>query len=622
MDDLNQKKRYSMMNPVQNIQNNFVEVESNASSHEPFNEEINFYSELYKITMNEIESRRKKHVQNVLKMKFDSWEIKRREQTQLNITKKLDKESIHLLCERLAIDKNYRKNLDNYDGQFLTRLHEENIIDEKKRSLTFTLLLNNTCHFLNNIKLIFNEFQLMPQFLNNQMNRYMLFEDELNKFKNVSQNADDRSILNLDKLLQNIQSFYEELVLSVSQKTQFEKDLLKADLHNNNELKDNIKIRKNKYELKICHKSKETQNEIQNFPFKPVENPVILPPEILTFKFNDKSNISDFPSSIDNKSSKEIKDSVCYNFEDDYNKFLENHLALQNYLEDIKKSFSSFLLDDFKSLRRELIKPIHLSVNCISSMTPWHMEDKFNKLDALLKSKSVKTGNSIVSANSPGALTFCKYTLAEKIVNYGENVADVKIKAAFEVASIVTELWQVHPDFGLMLYATFKQKCPCLIPYNFAQTNAQTDEEYYKSLGYSYTNGVVEKQDKFLNRMTGIIRLFAAIIVTETKSGKALDIGIAWVLISATVNLAPQLDVTAIFLHEVLLITGYHLKKAYGRQFDKMLKYIDTNYMKKIDEITPTTCVGPVQRLKTFISKAIKVGYIEKSNYLIPFNYW
>lgn len=201
-------------------------------------------------------------------------------------------------------------------------------------------------------------------------------------------------------------------------------------------------------------------------------------------------------------------------------------------------------------------------------------------------------------------------------------MADVKIKAAFEVASIATELWQVHPDFGVMLYDTFKQKCPCLIPYNAAQTNNQTDEEYYKSLGYSYTNGVVEKQDKFLNRMTGIIRLFAAIIVTETKSGKALGVRIAWTLISATVNLAPQLDVTATFLHKMLLITGYDLQKAYGRQFNKILKYIDTCYMKKIDEITPIICVGPVQRFKTFISKAIQVGYIEKSNDIIPFNYW
>lgn len=601
------------MNYVPNIHKNFVKVESNESSYKLFNEETNFYSDLYKITMNEIEQRRKKLVQNLLKMKIDDWETKKKEQSKLNIIKKSNEESIHSLSERLAIDRNYGKKLSNYNCQFPPRLqNEENITDTKIENLTFTSLLSNANNFLNNIKQIFNEFHLMPQFLNNQMNRFMVFEVEINKLKSVSQNADDHNISDLKKLLQNIQHFYEELVISISQRTQFENDLLKTDPNNNNnKLMDNFKIRDKYNDSKIYHESKETKNEIQNFTFK-----------FNCVEKNDKSDISDFSFSTDNKSHKEIKNSVCYNFEDDYKQFLENNLVLQNYLKEIKKSYSSFLLDNYKSMRRELIKPIHISVNCISSITPWHMKDKFDKLDALLKSKTVETGNSRICANSPDALAFCKHTLAKKIVNYGENVADVKMKAAYEVASIATELWQVHPDFGLMLYATFKQKCPCLIPRNAAQTNDQTDEEYYKSLGYSYTNGVVEKQDKFLNRMTGIIRLFAAIIVTKTKSGKALGIGIAWMLISATVNLTPQLDITAIFLNEMLLITGYDLKKAYGRQFYKMLKYIDTSYMKKIDEITPITCVGPVQRLKTFISKAIQVGYIEKSNDIIPFNYW
>lgn len=47
-------------------------------------------------------------------------------------------------------------------------------------------------------------------------------------------------------------------------------------------------------------------------------------------------------------------------------------------------------------------------------------------------------------------------------------------------------------------------------------------------------------------------------------------------LIAATVDLAFQLDVTAAFLHKMLLITNYDLKKAYGRQFTKMLSTLIT----------------------------------------------
>ena len=36
----------------------------------------------------------------------------------------------------------------------------------------------------------------------------------------------------------------------------------------------------------------------------------------------------------------------------------------------------------------------------------------------------------------------------------------------------------------------------------------------FRSLGYRYVDGEVEQQDKFLRRMSGLMRLYAAIIVT------------------------------------------------------------------------------------------------------------
>lgn len=374
-------------------------------------------------------------------------------------------------------------------------------------------------------------------------------------------------------------------------------------------------------DLNIIHKLNKVREG--NFLFNINESNKLLTSKFKIDKHIASTDISNFSFKIEHNNHG-IKYNYTYKFQDEYRQLLENHFAIQKYLKNYEGLYISFLQDvDLKCLRQELVKAINTPVNSLSSASPWHMKDKFDKLNALFMCEIVKSGNSYVSVKChPCALIFCKDTLAKSIVKIGEQVVSVKTVTAFEIASVAVELWQLYPDFGILLYARFKQRCPCLIPYNTAKTTDESDEEYYKSLGYIYTDGVVEKHDKYIIRMTGIIRLFAAIIATETKSGKALGIGQAWMIIATTVNIVPQLDITAILLHEMLIITGYHLRKAYSKQFIKMVHYINTDYMIKIDQVTPMGCRGPVQRLKTFISKVIELGYIDKPKGILPYNFW
>lgn len=609
---------------------NHSNFKENKDLNKPIEEEndqsIHMFNEFYKIAMNEFEYKRKMQVRSRLNKKVTTWESKRKEFA--NIAKCKDEQFKYSFCKEFVIDRNYDKTLQGSDNdQLQDRLLEERskLIDQKTNNIKFALVLNNALNLLENINQLFINNHIPPQ-LQLLSKQYMLYETDVKKFKTQSCNSNGCDLLALNQLLQNIEILYEELVKVCENGTSnsSSENLVFKINDNNDEYNDSFKS--------DTIKSKETKNEMQNFTFKvvPEDNPEVKSDEFFTFKFKTDEKVDDTIISNFSFKSEDLRDdkiknkTASYNFETDYYQFIKNHLELQQYLKQVEKMYSSFLHDDnLKSLRQELIKSINTPVNSISSVSSWHMKDKFDKLNALLNCKSVKTGNSMVSANNhPDALTFCKDTLAKKIINIGEQVASVKTETAFEVASIVIELWKIHPDFGMLLYARFKQKCPCLIPYNAAKTNEETNEEYYKSLCYNYTNGDVEKQDKYVKRMTGIIRLFAAIIVTETKSGKALGIGQAWMLIAATVNLVPQFDVTAVFLHEMLVITGYYLKKAYGRQFIKMLRYIDSNYMKKIDEVTPIGCGGPVQRLKTFISKVIEAGYIEKPHGILPYHFW
>ncbi|XP_050443313.1 protein kinase 4-like [Adelges cooleyi] len=639
------------------FENNLQTIENKSSEdtlEEPINQSVAFYDELYKLTMNQIESMRKTNVRKVLNKKACDWERQRRNHNYLLDTDS-DK-SKHLRRKDLIIDRNYSNELLHVDDvQLQTKLCEEQIkFDQKSRDVKCVLALKIIYSLLGDSKKLLSKNQVSNS-STEEIDRYNSLETAYNKFQNKLVNFSEHDFLTINQLTQNIQIFIEQLgkyrsetqiknfTFEIDEKSESNNcnNTLKTECNNGNsdnnlnsftfkinEIDEKNKSNNHNNTLNIESNDNKSDNNLNSFTFKVVEQPEQVNNEFFTFNFKvDKeapsSSIEHFSFKIDNHVEQSTR-STCYKFEEEYTQFLENHLVLQKHLRNFEHLYSTFLNDsNYKSARQELTKSINTPVNSISSVSAWHMKDKYDKLDALLKCKTVKTGNSIISANChKDALAFCKDTLAKKIINIGEQVTSVKTETAFEVASIVTELWQAHPDFGTILYARFKQKCPSLIPYTAAKTEEETDEEYYKSLGYNYTNGIVEKQDKYVKRMTGIIRLFAAIIVSETKSGKALGIAHAWMLIAATVNMVPQLDVTAVLIQEMLVITGYNLKQAYGKQFIKMLRFIESRYMNKIDEITPVGCGGPVQRLKTFLSKTIKSGYIEKPKGIISVNFW
>ncbi|XP_050531056.1 mRNA export factor Gle1-like [Daktulosphaira vitifoliae] len=534
--------------------NKTEEIVSNITN---FNESqdpsIFIFDELYKITMDQIETIRKTHVRNILSKKAVCWERQRKEQSNVLTA---NEELKRLRRKQLVIDRNYASKIIVNDDQLKTKLFEvQNRFDQK--------LLK-----------VYNE--QLEKNMKESESKHFSFKvnenEEKNKFTNIQ--TDNKT----DKVENNVLQ-------------------TKSDI--------------NSFSFKLSDIPKKVDNDPSKFSFK-------IDKEIPS------SSTNQFSFKLENISPKPTLKNVHYDFKKEYRHFLENHLALQDYLINFENAYSAFISDDsLKSLRQELTKSINTPVNTISSLSAWHMQDKFEKLDSLLNCKTVKTANSMISANChKDALSFCMDTLAKKVINFGELVTSVKKETAFEVASVIIELWIKHPDFGVLLYARFKQRCPSLIPYSAAKTEEETDEEYYKSLGYIYKDGIIEKQDKYVTRMTGIIRLFAALIVTESKSGKALGIAQAWMLLSATVNMVPQLDITAVLIQEVLVFTGYELKLAYGKQFIKMLRYIESKYMKKIDEVTPEGRGGPVQRLKTFLSKTIQTGFIDKPKGIIPYNFW
>lgn len=352
------------------------------------------------------------------------------------------------------------------------------------------------------------------------------------------------------------------------------------------------------------------------------KNNVVIPIQTklaeITTKTDDKKNILKY-FSVNMPDKKIIK-----RVRRQYISLVKNNKKLINNLNLIEKL--TFTNDPIKKIfRQNVIKVINTLINTISSTNAAHLTEKYNKLNALLSGKLVSVANIQVKINNKDALAFCMETLATKIINYAEEVICVKTESAYEIATIVVKLWGVHPQFGEILFAKIKQKCPLLVPFSCPIAKYLTSEQKldHKSFGYKFdSSGNIESHSKYLKRMIGIVRLYAAIIVISSKYKEpVIGISQAWIFIAGTLNQCPVADITATILVEFLNIVGFTMNQLYGIQFIKLLKYINIYYMKKIILVTPMGYGGPITRLNNYISKSLFNGLIEEPKGMLSSDY-
>lgn len=313
---------------------------------------------------------------------------------------------------------------------------------------------------------------------------------------------------------------------------------------------------------------------------------------------------------------------VITRFKRQYRVLAKNNKELLNNLNIIENL--PFKNDSTKKiLRQDIIKIITTLINTISSI---NFTDKYNKLNALLSGKLVCVANTkVIIGDNKEALVFCLETLVTKIINYAEEVISVTVQAAYEVAEVIVKLWSVHQQFGNILFAEIKKRCPLLVPFCNPVAKSLTNKVFdKKSFGYKFDLlGNVESHNKYLKRMTGIIRFYAALIVTSSKHEKpVIGLGQAWIFLASTLNQHPVADITATMLVEFLNITGFTMHLAYGKQFLKLLQYINIHYLKEIILVTPSGHGGPITRLNSFISKHQCIGSFEEPKSMLSSNCW
>jgi len=274
-----------------------------------------------------------------------------------------------------------------------------------------------------------------------------------------------------------------------------------------------------------------------------------------------------------------------------------------------------------KPYKFNLQKAVNTPLNSLSGVSSSHLQDKVDKLVSLFSGQTVTVVDKQLStASHPHAKSFCLALAAKKLARQGEEVVSSDPKSAFPAATLGLAVWDKFPEFGKLLLAYTFECCPFLVPFHPVRAEGQSDKDYYIALGYKYEGEEVEKQDKYLKRMSGVARLYAALSVAHLPKSSPTtlhphSVQVLWQWLASMCNIKPHTDVSATLLLQVLEVAGSALQARYGKQFFKMLKLLHVQYLPLMETVKSES--GPTARLDQFLNMAIKQGTIAEPDGLL-----
>ncbi|XP_033829253.1 mRNA export factor GLE1 [Periophthalmus magnuspinnatus] len=305
---------------------------------------------------------------------------------------------------------------------------------------------------------------------------------------------------------------------------------------------------------------------------------------------------------------------------------------LQDSADAVAQSFeelSSTKDAKLKKLKLNLMKASVIPVSQISTNSGSSLRDIFDKIDKLLSGKTVQSGGmSVSTTHHPQGRQFACYKLAEKFVKQGEEEVASHFEAAFPIAAVASGIWEQHPIVGDLFLAHLHRKCPFSIPFNPRRKDADSDLEHHRMMGYRVDESSgLETDDSFLKRMSGMIRLYAAIIQLrwpygsqQTPAPHGLNHGWRW--LAQMLNMEPQKDTTATLLFDFLEVCGNALVKQYQGQFWKLLLFLKEEYFPRIKAATKDGQMGSLTRLEKFLETSLRSRQISPPKGQLTSAFW
>ncbi|XP_036744788.2 mRNA export factor GLE1-like [Manis pentadactyla] len=281
-----------------------------------------------------------------------------------------------------------------------------------------------------------------------------------------------------------------------------------------------------------------------------------------------------------------------------------------------------------RKIKMDLQKAATIPVSQISTLSGSKLKEVFDKIHDLLSGKSVQCGERTVSVTlHPQGLDFVQYKLAEKFVKQGAEEVASHHEAAFPIAVVVSGIWGLFPKVGALILAHLHKNCPYSVPFYPAFKEGMALEDYQRMLGYLVENSKVEEHSRFLKRMSGMIRLYAAIIQLRGPYESEQEayphvLNHGWRWLAKILNMEPLLDVTATLLFDFLEVCGNALVKQNQVQFWEMMLFIKEDYLPRIEAVTSSGQMGSFKRLKRFVEECWQRQEIPVPKGFLPPSFW
>lgn len=299
-------------------------------------------------------------------------------------------------------------------------------------------------------------------------------------------------------------------------------------------------------------------------------------------------------------------------------------------LKKFEESIAPFIADNStKSYRSDLTLFLKININNISTGSNDVIKSKFRLLCDLFDGKNVKYRNSTINCTRHEmALKFCYHTAVNTFLAAApKQLIDVP-QSAFSISAVITLLWCHHKQFGDLFFASLVKKCPYIVGFYPKKLPDDSEAGYLELCGYSLTNGKVESEECFLNRMKSFVKLYSAIVQShpEIKHPQSLEYG--WMFIARTLNIEPIEGISPAILYAFLSVCTYRMTVVYKKQFIKILRFIETDYIKRIESCTKSIDKKPALEQLRLLMKDIgeKITSHQlnelKPQGIMPNNFW
>lgn len=135
------------------------------------------------------------------------------------------------------------------------------------------------------------------------------------------------------------------------------------------------------------------------------------------------------------------------------------------------------------------------------------------------------------------------------------------------------------------------------------------------------SSGEIEAQDLFIKRMKGLTQLFASCASSLAVGGTqntSVDMSYTWMFLSRTVNLQPRPATTATVLCSLLSVCGSRLIHVYGRQAQKMFRFLLNQFLPVIRDITDVESGdgGAMERLEQCLKDLLTKQHRDPEGFL------